>query len=104
MIAIIEDINLSVKKISRRDASIYRIKGCPHCGGEPIFSKTDRNYVITCPQYPEVNIHWPSSDHTSRELIFLIRDSNCDESFLLLGEDPYKVATRGAFDLRIRVK
>lgn len=104
MNAVADEAEPSVAKLSRRDAAIYRIKGCPHCGGEPLFNKTDRDYTITCPDYPNVNIFWPSGDHSRKELVFLIRDWNCDETFLLMGEDHKNVASRGVFDLRIRVR
>lgn len=104
MSSLVELAASSVARLARRDAAIYRLKGCPHCGREPIFIKTDRDYTITCPEYPNVNIHWPSGDHTRQELVFLIRDWNSDETFLLMGEDQSKVASRGVFDLRIRVR
>lgn len=100
----------------------YRIKGCPICGTQPVFTMQgegrDRSFTLECPNHLDFparssldverlqgtgvpdGLQWVlfSAEQTMEELI---NEWNCDHANIMCGADPQFVASLKVFEVSL---
>ncbi|WP_374008265.1 hypothetical protein [Delftia lacustris] len=107
------------------EASVYRVKGCPHCGAKPILSAEgegqDRTFTLDCFKHPDFSVrarHYVEHPegpgvlrdqqwviHSEEKAIEeIIADWNDDHGYLMLGADPKAIQSRAFFVITLSTK
>ncbi|GKS92583.1 hypothetical protein [Acidovorax sp. SUPP2539] len=102
-------------------SKVYHVKGCPHCGAQPVLTAIDNGFALDCLQHrdftvrsTEYIVRWVGSDvpdtpvRESRTpkntLDELIERWNDNEHYVGLGEDQIMLGSRISFEITLSTK
>ena len=81
-------------------APIYQVKGCPHCGAEPVLWELEDRLLIECLEHSECPVWMVSMKYSNEESKLLaIEDWNNNDEYMRLGANQSILESRGSFGL-----